>query len=258
MTAYLLFIFFFLLEILLVADGQTQTTDIHIASGDSLAASFRNGLALREYEKAYALDPDDCTVRWKLAEVYVNLGEEAQGSKQKQLYLLAEKWALQTVKDCPLEKNGHFFVAVTNGLLALGESGRQRIKRSYVVREQALKTIALDSLHHGAYHVLGRWNREVAGLSWLEKAAAKIIYGGVPPGASYEKAVKYFRKAIAISPNWINHHKELGITYMAMGNWSAAKTEFETVLRLPVTDHRDDFHKAQARRYLRQIQVITQ
>ena len=233
----------------------TQSVDAFIASGDSLAASFQNALALHEYEKAFALDQNDCRVLWKLAETHVNLGEEAEGRARRQFYLKAEKWALQTVKECPGEKNGHFFVAVTNGLLALGESGKQRIKRSYVVREQALKTIELDSLHHGAYHVLGRWNREVAGLSWLEKAAAKIIYGGVPPGASYEKAVNYFKKAIAISPSWINHHKELGITYMAMGKWSAAKAEFEMVLRLPGTDHQDEFHKAEARRFLQQIQA---
>ncbi len=224
-----------------------------VARGDSLAALFRNDLAVKMYEAAYKLNPHDCLVLWKLAEAHVNLGEDATAAKRREHYTRAEKWAKETVARCPEEKNGYFFIAVTGGLLALEESGKQRVRRSFQVREAALRTIALDPEHHGAYHVLARWHREVAKLTWIEKIAAKIIYGGVPPAASNEEAVRLFKKALAISPNWINHHKELAMTYMVMKDWQAARDELEAVISLPATDHEDEFHKQQARRLLDEV-----
>jgi len=80
-------------------------------------------------------------------------------------------------------------------------------------------------------------------LNWILKAAAKLIYGGVPPGATHKAAIVNFKKAIEINPEWINHHKQLGLTYMEMKKWQLAKNEFEAVLELPVFDHEDEYHE---------------
>ncbi len=228
----------------------------HIKQGDRFAKEFNNQNALKEYKLAVQADSSNCIAIWKMAEAYINLGEDAIRDKSKQLqyYYLAEKWARKTVVLCPETPNGHFFIAVSSGLLSFFEGTRSRINRSREVKAQAEETLRLDPEHHGAYHVLGRWNREMTELSWIQKTVAKIVYGGLPPGASLENAVKNFNKAIIISPNWINHHKELGITYMKMKNWKAASQEFQKVLELPVADHQDKFHKEECRRYLREIE----
>ncbi|MFQ5707980.1 MAG: hypothetical protein ACE5HO_11050 [bacterium] len=239
--------------LILTSPLTAQNAVDHLAKGDAYANAFDNDKALAEYMAAYHADSSNCTALWKIAEAHIDLGEEAQKSIQRQHYYLAEQWARKALAQCPDTANAHFFVAVSSGLIALYEGGKTKVQLSRIVKDEAEKTLALDPNHHGAYHVLGRWNREIANLSWILKLAAKIIYGGVPPGASNEAAVASFKKAIAIKPDWINHHKELGITYMKMKKWELAKQEFERVLKLPIADHQDDFHKQVCRKLLEEI-----
>jgi tetratricopeptide (TPR) repeat protein len=232
--------------------AQVSSADF-IANGDQLAHSFDHNGALQSYLKAHAADTSNCTAIWKIAEAYINVGEESDHITQRQCYYMAEKWALKAVAQCPDTANSHFFVAVTSGLLALHEGGKQKVERSKIVKTEAEKTLQINPEHHGALHVLGRWHRELANLSWVLKAAAKIIYGGVPPGASNEAAVESFKKAIDLSPDWANHHKELGLTYMEMEQWQLAEAEFKIALELPIKDHQDEFHKRECRKLLEQV-----
>lgn len=230
--------------------GFAQTSDNLLQAGDRLAAAFDFQEALARYKDAYLADTSNCAALWKIAETHVNLGEESGKTLQKQHYYTAERWARRAVALCPEEPNAHFFLAVSSGLIALFEGGKKKINRSKMIRAEAERTLDLDPRHDGAYHLLGRWHREVANLSWFLKAAAKVIYGGVPPGASNESAVENFRKAIEIRPEWINHHLQLGMAYMKMKKWQAARACFEKVLALPVADHQDGTHKKTAKKLL--------
>lgn len=218
-----------------------------------MARAFDNRGALQSYLKAHVADTSNCTALWKIADAYINVGEEADKTTQRQCYYSAEKWALKAVAQCPDTANSHFFVAITSGLLALHEGGKQKVARSKIVKAEAEKTLQINPNHHGGYHVLGRWHRELANLSWVLKAAAKVIYGGVPPGASNEASVANFKKAIEISPEWINHHKELGLTYIEMKEWNLAAEQFQIALDLPIRDHQDESHKKECRKLLEQV-----
>ena len=242
--------FTILLNILFYSNILAQSADFYIKKGDEFAGAFEIQQAFDEYMKAFKADTSNCKVLWKIAETYINLGEETEKNKRVQYYYTAEKWARKTVSICPDEANGHFFIAVASGKLALYEGGRRKVNRSKEVKAEAEKALELQPNHHGAYHVLGRWHREIANLSWILKVAAKIIYGGVPPGASNQAAVTNFKKAIESMPEWINHHKQLGLTYMEMKKWQSAKEEFETVLELSVLDHEDEYHKKVSKKLL--------
>jgi len=231
----------------------SSTTKEYLRKGDEFAAAFDHQKALEQYQQAHKADSTNCAALWKISETYINLGEEAPKEKEVQYYYVAEKWARKALQQCPNEANAHFFFGVSAGKLALHEGGKQKIERSREIKEELEKTLELDPNHHGAYHGLARWHRELANLSWILKAAAKIIYGGVPTGASMEKAIEYFEKAIAVKPDWINHHRQLGKTYMMLEEWEKARTEFETVLELPIQDHEDEKHKKECRQLLKGI-----
>lgn len=231
-----------------------QNATDHIALGNRFAKEFDNEKALAEYLQAYQADTSNCTALWRIAEAYINLGEEAEKSIKSQYYYMGEKWAKRAVNSCPCTANGYFFVAVASGQLALYDGGKNKVNRSKEVKAAAEKALELDPNHHGAYHILGRWHTELASLNWFLKAAAKIVYGGVPPGASYEAAVANFKKAIEISPNWINHHRQLGELYMRMKEWELARQEFKLALQLPIADHEDERHKKKCRKLLKKIQ----
>jgi tetratricopeptide (TPR) repeat protein len=130
---------------------------------------------------------------------------------------------------------------------------KQRIELSKELKAEAEKTLAINPRHSGAMHILGRWNYEVAGLSWFARAAAKIIYGGVPPG-SYEQAKEWFERAIAIEPGMPLHHLWLGETLIKLHDYTGAREQLETCMHLGDVLWDDPLTKAKAQKALQEIE----
>jgi len=120
------------------------------------------------------------------------------------------------------------------------------------VKEEAMRAIELNPDMDTGYHILARWHREVATLSWVMRTAAKVVYGGLPE-ASLEESVQYFQKAIDLSPDWINHRLELAKTYIEQGNEEAARAQLNKALELPAVAMEDPEYKEEARRLLEEL-----
>ncbi len=201
----------------------------------------------QDYLARLQADSTDHVAAWNLARVLIDIGNREQDKKQrKATYEQAVGFARQAVRHGPDDTWSHHYLAAAVGKLALAVGGKRKIELSKEVREEAQEALRLDPDNDKSHHILGRWNREVSHLSPLLKVAAKIVYGGVPKGASDEKAVRHFQEAIRINPEHINHHLELGITWMKMHRYEEAIGEFETCLQLPDKDPSDPLYKQQA------------
>lgn len=237
---------------------ETTVSDAEIAQllarGDNFYDTFDNENALKSYLNAFNADSNNCDALWKISRAYVDIGEQAAEKEQKELYQKAEIFGRKAVASCPGNAESHFHLAVAVGRVALQAGGKTKVSLSKEVKAEALKALELDPNHDGAHHVLARWHREVANLSGILKAFAKVLYGGLPP-ASNEEAVKHFNRAIEIKPGHINHHLELGITYQKMKEWDLAKKSYQKVMELPVKDSDDNAHKKLAKENLAKVEA---
>lgn len=224
----------------------------YIAQGDAAQAKFDNINALKFYQLAYKADSTNCTAAWKVSRTHVDIGETANKEAQRINYYAGEKFARKAVSLCPKDDMAHLALAIAVGRVALMEGGKKKVELSKEVKSEAEKTIELNPDNDIAYHVLARWNREVANLSGLLKAFAKILYGGLPP-ASHAKAVEFFQKALALKPDYCNHHLELGITYEDMDQPELAKTSYEKAIAAPILAFNDEAHKKEARERLAKL-----
>ena len=129
--------------------------------------------------------------------------------------------------------------------MALGEGSKEKVRLSAEVKKSVEKAIELDPKNDTAYHLLGRWHRNVANLSGISKAFAKILYGGLPP-ASNQEAAEYLKKATELAPDYINHQLELAITYQTMKEWPSALDELDQVDQLPAKAKQDSEYKKTA------------
>jgi tetratricopeptide (TPR) repeat protein len=175
---------------------------------------------------------DRAAILWRMSLVRVDIGksadtEEAAQQHYRAALTLAEK-AL-TVKESSAD--AHLARAVAEGRLALDAGRQERVERSRAVKRHADRAIALDSTLAGAYHVRGRWHREVSDLNFLERTVVRTVYGGLPD-ASFEEAVQNFRRAIALEDERF-HHLELAKTYLMMDRPDDARAQLETVLEMP-------------------------
>lgn len=240
-----------------IAVAQDNGVAPAIASGDAAYATFDNQSALQHFLKALKEDPNSYQALWKGARAYADVGrniEKSDKEKAKALYLSGDSLARLAIKLYPDSADAHFALALCVGRVALFEGGKTKIRLSKEVKQEADKTIALDPQHDSAYHVLGRWHYNIATLSWTLKAAAKIIYGGVPPGASLAEGAKLFAQAVEFASNKAVHRLEYGRTLIELGRYSEARTQLQQCLDLPQVQWDDPISQEEAAKLLKKIE----
>jgi len=224
-----------------------------VSKGDSAFAVFDNETARLCYQRAFAIDSTDCNVLWKLARADVHRGMVVPEDDKVRWFTASEALARRCVALYPDSSEAHFFLAVSLGQMTKVVGGKHRLELSKEVKHEAEVTLSLDPKHYGAMHVLGRWNYEVAGLGWFSRAAAKIIYGGVPNG-SYEQAKEWFERAIAIRPDMPLNHLWFGETLIKLHDYTGARAEFETCIGLGDVLWDDPITRAHAQKMLHEIE----
>jgi tetratricopeptide (TPR) repeat protein len=225
-----------------------------IQQGDSLYKSFDNKGALDAYLQVIAIDSNHYEANWKTARAYVDIGETIEDDDERaDFYQKGHLYARKAAEIQPESSMGHLYLSIALGRVALDAGAKERIQLSKEIKKETDLAIKYDPENATAYHVLGRWNRKLANLSWIEEGFANMFLGGVPEDASNENAVTAFLKAIELEPEHINHHLELGITYEMMGLEDKAREQYQICLELPKSDSDDDKYKAEAKERLEDL-----
>ena len=224
-----------------------EDVSFYLTEGDSLFNAFNNEAALESYAKAYQLDSSNYDVCWKLSRAYVDVGEDLEGDPREEYYQKGNFFAKKAVAIDSNGAKGHLRLSIAVGRVALDAGAKERVRLSKVVKMEVDKAIKLDPNDDIAYHVLGRWNRKLANLSWIERGFANMFLGGVPSEASEENAALNFKKAIELNPGYINHHLELGMTYEMMDMEEEARAAYQKCLDLPISSAKDEKHKETAK-----------
>jgi len=231
-----------------------STLSVALREGDAAFQAFDNEAARLCYERAFAIDSTDCDVLWKLARSDVNRGIEGPDDEKAGWFASGEGNARRCVALYPDSSEAHFFLAVAIGQMTKVVGNKQGIELSKDVQREAEATLALDPKHAGAMHILGRWNYEIASLGWVSKLVAKIVYGGVPPGASYQQAQTWFERAIVIRPDMPLNHLWLAETLIKVHDYPRARAELQLCLALDDVLWDDSRTKEQAQKTLREIE----
>jgi tetratricopeptide (TPR) repeat protein len=246
----------FAVSLALLVAGSTGEASERIALGDAAYARFDNEAALARYLEAVELDPDEPEALWRAARAHADVGKalEARDKREaKAAYQRGEGLARRAVERAPDSANAHFALALCVGRLALFAGGKTKIRLSKEVRIEAERAIALDPLHDGAHHLMGRWHYAIARLGWLLKAFAEIIYGGVPPDASLEAAAEHFARAIEIDDRKPVHRLEYARVLLKLGHRERARDELRRCVELTPVLWDDAESQAEAARLLEEL-----
>ena len=102
---------------------------------------------------------------------------------------------------------------------------------------------------------MGKWNYEVSNLSAFEKAAVKIIYGGLP-AASLNNSIMYYEKAKSLAPLFTLNYLELAKAYHKNDD----DTKAISLLKLPAfykePNRRRSPHKSRSAKTHKKLDVI--
>ena len=145
---------------------------------------------------------------WRAIKAHYEMFSSTEDEKQQQAYL--EK-GLDLVHSAPayFDKyaNTKAFLlkwkAILLGKLGGFQSTKEKMANSFVIREsleEARQLFASLGAEDGSiYQALGEWCFKVAGISFIERQAASVLFGK-PPQSSYEEALEHFLKGYELKP----------------------------------------------------------
>jgi hypothetical protein len=188
-----------------------------LAQGDALNQKHESRAALQIYLQAEKLLPANAEVQMKMAEAYLDLMHGAK-SKAEEKTLAAQALACgqKAAADDAQSAKAHVCVAIGYAKNFPYLDNQTKVNYSRLIKAEAEKAIGLDPKFDLSYHMLGRWNCEVANMNLFLSGLVTIAYGGLPK-ASNEKAIENFKKAIELSPARIIHHLQLARVYHIVG-----------------------------------------
>lgn len=231
-----------------------QSFDELFARGVSLDERHANAEALEVFLTAEKLSPSDSETLRYIAKQYSQMIVDAPSKgRKRELAANSLEYALRAKDANPKNPNARLALAICYGKVAFMAPARKKVEYSRLIKEEAEAAISLDPTNDYAWHVLGRWNYELANFNAALRFLAEVIYGKFPD-ASTAEAARCLEKAIALGPKRVIHHTELGRTYLALGRKAEARAQLETALKLPSREKDDDESKERAREALKALQ----
>ena len=238
---------------LLAGSLSAQTAAEHIVLGDKDYEAMNAAGALRHYQEAISIDPNNAEALWKASVQSIDLGEFNDAARDS-MYRLGEQFARRAVQADPKSSMAHFSLAKAIGRRALSLGARERVKYAGEVRKEALEALQLDSANAGALHVMGMWHANIMRLSGFTRFMAKNLLGGKTFGeANWNDAAKSMERAAMLEPDRMVHKLDLAAIYRDRGDKAKARETYEAAIKTKHRDFNDPHYQAQAERELSEL-----
>ncbi len=192
--------------------------------------NYKEGIAV--FQRLLKADSSKADYLQNASFFYSRYGKFQPENIQMSYYHTAEYLARKAVKADHTNAECHYAYALALGRLNENASTKQKISNAKLIKSELDAALKINPKHAGAWHILGRWHRTIAGFGAIEKLAINTLFGGVPPGGSYEDAVKCFMQAIILEPKYKMHQYELSNTYYEMGKTADAKVWLQKAMAL--------------------------
>ncbi len=224
-----------------------------VAKGDVSDHSFKPAEALKSYLPAATVEPNNVPLLLRISRQYRHLMTDEKNSAKKLEYgRTALSYDMRAATLAPNDSEAQLTKAITYGKMLPLLSKKEQVAASPVIKAAADRAIKLDPHNDLAWHVLGRWNQQIADVTGLKRTLGELLYGKLPTG-SYAESVKCFNMAISINPNRLRHYIELGITYAMAAQPLTAKKFIQVGLAMPNKEKDDAELKGKGKMMLAQL-----
>jgi tetratricopeptide (TPR) repeat protein len=230
-----------------------QSAADFVKKGDAAVLNKKEKQALDYYKKAIAKDKKNDDAYAGASLMYSRIGNRANGKDVKtKLFKAAKAHAMVAVKLDPKNSFNNYTVAVAMGRMALISGSKAKVAASRDIKKYADKAVKLNPRNYQAWNVLGKWNFAVSNLNFAEKAAANVLFGGLPNG-DINKAIKAYEKSKSLGPKYVLNYLDLAKAYEQIKKNSLAKKMLQKGLALPNVLQDDATHKKEMKALLSKL-----
>lgn len=246
--------FAFLFSFFSLSQINAQSVDVLLADALVTERLPNEVLALAKYKKIYGTHTNNLTAVVKISELNSRIGSRENNTvKRDAYYKEAEKFADYSLRLNPKSDIANVAKAMVIGKMSLGKPAKEKIRLAKEVKKYADIALNINSNNYVAWHIVGRWHYELANISAIERAAAKVFVAAIPVG-SIDKAIQYFEKARSIAPTFTLNSLELAKAYHKAGNKTKAIALLKELQGFAVTTDDDNYTKKLARDLIKEWQ----
>ncbi len=240
----------YILSVCQITVGQDVGTITREA--DRLEAIPDEKAAFAKFKEILKIQPTNLNALVKSSELCCRIGgrEKVNLKLRDDYFSTAVIYAKTAIKLYPENDEANVAMAIAVGKSILYKSGKEKIAAVKELKAYGDKAVLLNSKNFKAWHVLGKWNYEVSNLSGIERAGAKIMYGGLP-AASLKNSIACYEKAKSLSSNFILNYLELAKAYKRNGEKAKAVALLNTLLTLKNQTEDDPRIKTEAQTLLK-------
>lgn len=231
-----------------------QDVDTLLQEASVLENGMKETEALDKYKEVLRIQPMQIVAMYKCSELCGSIGNrEKDESRKIDFYNASRTYAETALKIDSANSGANSAMAIAMGRMALIKKGKEKIEFVKDIKTYSERALAIDPNNAKALFVLGKWHYEVSSLNFVERAAIKVLYGGMPK-ASFDDAISYYERVKAISPWVLLNYLELAKAYVANHQSDKAIENLDRMLKLPYRTADDPNHKDQARHLLASLQ----
>jgi regulator of microtubule dynamics RMD1/3-like protein len=238
---------FILAPLFFFAELSAQDLHATIREADRLEAIPNEMAALNKFKEAQRLDANNVYVLSKCSELCSRIGSRETSNTQKrdEWFKLAHGYATLAIKADPLSDQANVSMAMILGKSTLTKSGKEKLKNARAIKKHLDIALKTNPNNYLAWHILGRWNYELSNVTAIERAGAKVFYGGIPEG-TLKNAISSLEKARSLQPYFILNCISLATAYHKDGQKSKAIGLLKSLQAFPVKTEDDSKHKQDA------------
>lgn len=240
-----------------VLSAAAQTADDLDTQAALQVKNLKEEDALNTYKQVLVLQPDNLAALVGAGDMSCRIGARLtpkEKEKAMAFYNSGQDYASRALKVDSTSSDAHLVMAIALAKMAQLEGGKRKVESLRDIKTYVDKAIELNRNNFRAYYVLGRWNYVAGNLSSMERASAKVFYGGAIPQASLKEAIRCYEKCRSVNPSYIANYLDLAKAYKDDDQNEKALAALTTLTHLPVQTEDDPAIKAEGKKMLDSMQ----
>ncbi|RFS20578.1 hypothetical protein DVR12_18625 [Chitinophaga silvatica] len=233
---------------------QAQSVNEMVEEAKQLEKQMKETDALQKDKDILKIQPTELDALNQASQLSSRIGNRQKDKADKISYFnQAKSYAQEALKVDPNSAQSNLSMAIAMGRIALISGAKDKVAASKDVKKYAELAIKQDPNLAQGYHVLGKWNYEVANLNAFERGAAKMLFGGLPDG-SLQNAIANYEKCRQLDPGFILNYYELAKAYKENDQQDKAIDVLKKALTLRNITQDDASIKADCKKMLDDLQ----
>ncbi|MGN7721843.1 hypothetical protein [Chitinophaga sp. 22620] len=245
----------FLLMICGIAMGvKAQSAEELLSQAQQLTKQMKETEALAKYKELLQVSPGHVIAFTQASLICSREGARQKDKAAKQEWFdQARVYAYEALKVEPENPEANYAQAVYYARLAQISGAKEKVAAAKEVKKYADLALKFKPDYGEVYHLIGKWNFDLHNLSSIEKAAAKVLFGGVPPG-TMEDAIASYEKCMQLKPSFIINYLDLAIAFKQNNQETQSMEVLNKAMKLRPIFQDDVAYKAECKKMLEEMQ----